>query len=252
MTDARDAWLERRRKYLTASDVAAAIGLNPFKSPRQLAFEKIYPQSSVTIDGREYLWRECAEFEIYRIDVLECNEKLIAESIARGLESGDLKEKFTPEAEEKMKWGHYAEHGTLQFFRDETGLDAFEAQKLMEVPGHQWLAATCDAFAYSPDGAGMFEKVPVELKATAYKNRRGWEVAPPDYYITQLHVQMMVLKDVPSHGYLVACFDNRCGTVKRVERDDDLIDRILKDGKVFWDCVASGQLPEVKTIKGKF
>jgi len=36
-----EAWLEERKKFLTASDAAAALGMSPFKTPAQLQREKL-------------------------------------------------------------------------------------------------------------------------------------------------------------------------------------------------------------------
>ena len=37
----REAWLAERRNFITASDVAAAMGLNPHKSPKRLLKDKV-------------------------------------------------------------------------------------------------------------------------------------------------------------------------------------------------------------------
>lgn len=41
-----EAWLERRKKHATASDIAAILGLNPFKGPAQVQGEKLGFRSS--------------------------------------------------------------------------------------------------------------------------------------------------------------------------------------------------------------
>lgn len=38
--DERKSWLEERKRYITASDVAAVLGLSPYKKPLQVFYEK--------------------------------------------------------------------------------------------------------------------------------------------------------------------------------------------------------------------
>jgi putative phage-type endonuclease len=107
---------------------------------------------------------------------------------------------------------------------------------------------TCDAFprlACSLDGWNHTAGCPVDAKNIKWKDHKwgdAWTDEFPEYYKTQLQVQMMVTGARFAH--LAVMFSGQDFFVYQMEWDDDLAQRILDAADAFWPHVEMMEMPE--------
>lgn len=136
-----------------------------------------------------------------------------------------------PEEREIWRWGHLLEPVIVQQTALEIGQKIGRElhweidHALYRSPKTEILAATPDSWI----GAKRF--VPAECKNRM--RAEDWKQGPPDYVLVQVQTQIAVL-DAPG-AYLAALFFGSKLQWWRVDRDDELIDRIRDAAEDFWE-----------------
>lgn len=178
----RDVWLAARRGLLTASDLSAVLGLNPWKSALALYAEKV----------------------------------------------GAAPE---PVENERMYWGGKLEAAIADGYGERTKrhvrLDGILRRSLV----HPFLGATLDAVTVV-EGRG---DCPLEIKTTWAGGAADWDEDVPEWYKPQVQAQMVVV----GAGFAsVACLIAGQRMVwTDVERDDAVVEAIVRQGAEFWSRV---------------
>lgn len=142
---------------------------------------------------------------------------------------------------EAMKWGSRMESEILKAYAEET--DA----RLEHMDGYDLV--TCDSFprlGASLDGWNHTIGCPVDAKNIRWKDEKWgdpWTSEFPDYYKTQLQVQMMVTGAKFAH--LAVLFSGQQFVIYTMEYDEEMAQKILDASDAFWPYVEHGEMPEV-------
>lgn len=200
----RDEWLSARRKTITATDIAAILGVHPYRTPHQVYLDK------------------------------------------HGLE---------PEIQENgpMRWGSLIEPLIAQEFTRETGLATVQAGFTV--------CPTCEYFGATPDYL-IGDDALLECKTAGQwpgKNfgQEGTDEIP-DHYLCQVMWQLMVTGR--SVGYLAVLIGGQRFRTFTIERDDELVRRMVFHAHRFWNeyVIAenppplSGHLPDTQAVNARF
>lgn len=139
-----------------------------------------------------------------------------------------------------MRAGTAFESAILKMYAEDT--DA----KLEHVDGYTLV--TCDKYprlGASLDGWNHTLGIPVDAKNIRWKDEKwgdAWTDDFPDYYKTQLQVQMMVTGSKFAH--LAVMFSGQDFNIYTMEYDEELAQQILDASEAFWPYVESGEMPE--------
>lgn len=144
---------------------------------------------------------------------------------------------------EAVRWGHRLEPVIAEDFRERTGriVARGRARKycVLRSKEHPWALASLDFWT----GPSNHDLWPLEVKnANAYR-AEDWLNGTPEYYVAQLHQQMLVTGSrratsaVLIGGSQLAWCD--------VERDENLIRKIIFNGSRFWDLVQRREPPPI-------
>ena len=139
-----------------------------------------------------------------------------------------------------MRAGSAFESAILKMYAEDT--DA----KLEHVDGYTLV--TCDRYprlGASLDGWNHTLGCPVDAKNIRWKNEKwgdAWTDEFPDYYKTQLQVQMMVTGAKFAH--LAVMFSGQDFNIYTMEYDEDLAQKIVDASEAFWPYVENSEMPE--------
>lgn len=139
-----------------------------------------------------------------------------------------------------MRAGSAFESAILKMYAEDT--DA----KLEHVDGYTLV--TCDKYprlGASLDGWNHTLGCPVDAKNIRWKTEKwgdAWTADFPEYYKTQLQVQMMVTGAKFAH--LAVIFSGQDFNIYTMEYDEELAQQILDASDAFWPYVESGDMPE--------
>ena len=127
------------------------------------------------------------------------------------------------------------------------GADLGRAEMLYQADAWEWLLATPDYWVTMPDGP----IVPLEIKTTGvftgYPSGDVDGYAPFEAFPARVRIQcqqqLMVLGK--PYGYLASLVGGQRLVWTRYEADTDMMGAILSFGRNFWQCVQSGDVPEL-------
>lgn len=142
---------------------------------------------------------------------------------------------------EAMKWGSRLETEILKAYAEETDatLEHVDGYSLVTNEKYPRLGA-------SLDGWNRTIGCPVDAKNIRWK-KEGWGDAWtsefPEYYKTQLQVQMMMTGARFAH--LAVLFSGQDFRIYAMDYDEELAQRILDATEAFWPYVETGEMPEV-------
>lgn len=139
-----------------------------------------------------------------------------------------------------MRAGSAFESAILKMYAEDT--DA----KLEHVDGYTLV--TCDKYprlGASLDGWNHTLGCPVDAKNIRWKNEKwgdAWTDEFPEYYKTQLQVQMMVTGAKFAH--LAVMFSGQDFNIYTMEYDEELAQKIVDASEAFWPYVENSEMPE--------
>lgn len=136
-----------------------------------------------------------------------------------------------------MRWGRILEEPIAQEYATETGLDVRAPIAMYRHDDLDYMLASPDREVFHPDGTRL--KL-LEIKTSALRD--DWRDGVPDRTVVQVQHQLAVTGDA---GADVACFvlPSRSFEVYPVERDDELIESIMRLEAEFWERVQNGEPP---------
>lgn len=139
-----------------------------------------------------------------------------------------------------MRAGTAFESAILKMYAEDT------ETKLEHVDGYNLV--TCDKYprlGASLDGWNHSLGIPVDAKNIRWKDEKwgdAWTDEFPDYYKTQLQVQMMVTGAKFAH--LAVMFSGQDFNIYTMEYDEELAQQILDASEAFWPYVENSEMPE--------
>lgn len=144
---------------------------------------------------------------------------------------------------ESMKWGKKLESEILKNYAETMNCE------LIHVDGYDLkVSKLYPKLACSLDGWNNTDKIPVDAKNIRYISDKWGEQFSdifPEYYKTQLQVQMMVTGAKVAH--LAVLFSGQEFRIYCMEYNENLAQQILKATDKFWELVASGEMPEASS-----
>lgn len=150
---------------------------------------------------------------------------------------GEYEETPSAETEARWQWGHDQEESVIRNVAGRLGLKARRANVLLQSTEWPWMGCTLDAWV-EVDG----HEVPFEVKTTAARGANDkWEDGAPPDVVAQVQQQMLV---TGADRCLVAVvLFGQPPLYTWVERDDEMIERLVVEGRKLSDMVANGTPP---------
>ncbi|QIN94364.1 exonuclease [Arthrobacter phage Abba] len=123
-----------------------------------------------------------------------------------------------------MRWGKLHEPAMRQAFSEDMGLRVRSAG-LHRSKSHPWMQVTVDGLV---EDGGVFES-----KTLGHWTAEEWDDEQVSDH-AELQVQHGMFVTGRSHAWVVGLIDGRDFRIRRVERNDELIDLIVERERVFW------------------
>lgn len=188
----RRQWLEVRRGGIGSSDAAAAVGLNPYKSPLALWMDKTG-----------------------RAPVEEDNAQAM---------------------DDPRYWGTLLEPYVAAAYQAKTQRKVRKVNAVLQHPTFPFMLANLDR-----EVVGNPEVQILECKTAGEFGARLWKDGVPDYVQLQVQHQLAVTGQQAADVAVLLCGQQLA--IHRIERDDDLIARLIVLETRFWDHVESDTPP---------
>lgn len=148
------------------------------------------------------------------------------------------------EAGEAAYWGNLMEPLVRDEFSKRTGLNVKTEKFIFQNPYHPFMFANLDGIVYDPTTKCRYI---FEAKTANIFASEDWDMDIPEAYQLQVQHYMAVT------GYLGAYIAVLIGGNKFkyyfLERDDDLINLIIKMEHQFWNCVINNKPPKIDGSK---
>lgn len=137
---------------------------------------------------------------------------------------------MTEELNESMEWGNRLEDPVAQAFDDKTDYKVMKSSFMWQHPVHKFMLANLDRVLYHPaDGWGVLEcKSSHEFRNSHFDG----DVIPEEYLLQVLHYMAIMGFD---YGYLAVLVGGNKFKYFRVERDEEMIEMIIKLESDFWN-----------------
>lgn len=147
---------------------------------------------------------------------------------------GDDIDKFDANMRAILDWGKFLERDVFEFAISRLGLNARYNEKNIVCisDDYPWLSCTPDGFCHNE---------PVEVKTTSQPG--DWRESIPTRIRYQVETQMIVFG--AKHCHLVYSQFGRPPEYIMVDRDDKISEEIIEKTEKFWECVKTGEPPEV-------
>ncbi|WP_249041029.1 YqaJ viral recombinase family protein [Marilutibacter maris] len=187
----RDQWLEVRKGGIGSSDAAAAIGLNPYKSPLELWLEKTG-----------------------RVDA-----------------SGDHQSMDDPRF-----WGTLLEPYVAVAYQQKTNRKVRKLNAVLQHPTYSFMLANIDREVVGAEDVQI-----LECKTAGEYGSRLWQDGVPEYVQIQVQHQLAVTGKQAADVAVLLCGQKL--EVHRIERDEEVIARLIVLEARFWEHVEQDTPP---------
>ena len=135
----------------------------------------------------------------------------------------------------RMELGNRLEGFVAELFTEETGLKVRNVNGILKNDKYPFAIANIDR-------AVVGEKAFLECKVTNSFNKKEWEKSVPIYYQIQMNHYMAVTG--ATHCYVAALIGNEDLVIHKLERDEEMIDEIMKLEEMFWNnCILGDDFP---------
>jgi putative phage-type endonuclease len=156
--------------------------------------------------------------------------------------TGQVKAK--PIENEYVEWGNLLEPVIRDKFRRATGFEVYENNFVLQHDDFEWMLANIDGEVVDPDMKG--ERGILEIKTTSERNKKDWEVGPPDYYMLQIQHYLGVTDY--KYAYVAVLIGGHHFKYFKIDRNDYVIDQIISAEKEFWHMVENKIAPEITSL----
>jgi|SRR6476620_1533619 len=153
--------------------------------------------------------------------------------------TGQVKAK--PVQNEYVEWGNLLEPVIRDKFRRETGFEVYENPYVLQHDEHEFMVANIDGEVVDPAYNG--ERGILEIKTTDGRNKKDWEVGPPEYYMCQIQHYLGVMGYL--YAYVVVLIGGNHFKYFKIERNDYVIDKIISAEMEFTQLVKEKIPPEI-------
>jgi putative phage-type endonuclease len=141
------------------------------------------------------------------------------------------------EAGEAAYWGTQLESLVRAEFTKRTGIEVTQVNQILQSEQHSFMLANVDGMCCHPEyGSCIFE-----AKTTSVYNSMDWEDSIPDAYMLQVQHYMAVTGYKGT--YIAVLIGGNQFKWKYIERDEELINMLIKLEDDFWNRVQSNTPP---------
>jgi putative phage-type endonuclease len=139
-----------------------------------------------------------------------------------------------------VTWGNILEPVVRDHFKKETGFKVFQNNFVLQHDKFDWMLANIDGEVIDPffDGRGI-----LEIKTTNERNKKAWENGCPVYYQCQVFHYLAVTGY--EYAYICCLIGGSTFKYYLIERDDYIIDQIIKAEMIFMEQVRRRIPPEI-------
>lgn len=150
------------------------------------------------------------------------------------------------ENNESLYWGSVHEPAILRWYAEKTGHDVITGGGLLRSFGCPFMIAHLDGDV--PDKNTIVEAKTVDKDAYRFDDAWGKPGTSevPDYYNIQCQHGMYVAGRL--HADLAALVGGNDPVLYHIDRDDDLIDDLIRGEAAFWQHVVDGTIPPVTSL----
>ena len=154
------------------------------------------------------------------------------------LEKIGRKEPVDLSENEFVKWGKILEPVVAKEFEVMTGKKVRRNNFVLYHPTIPYLSANLDREVVGEDAI-------LEIKTTNAYNWKEWEneEIPAEYLFQVQHYLIVTGKP---KGYIAVLIGGNKMVYKEIQRDEELIEMMLKKYAKFWECVETNTMPEIK------
>lgn len=204
----RREWLAVRRQGIGGSDAAAAVGLNPYQS--QLELWMIKTGRFTENDG----------------DESDTNHSSAQHSAV------------IPDIESKMYWGQVLETIVAQHYTKVTGRKVRKVNAILQHADSDksWMLANIDYRVVGSDEVQL-----LECKTAGEYGAKLWKDGVPEYVQCQVQHQLAVTGLQAADVCVLICGQQL--KIYRIERDEELIAKLIELERLFWHYVQSNTTP---------
>lgn len=141
---------------------------------------------------------------------------------------------------ERLYWGSLLESVVAEEFGRRTGLKIRRRNAILQHPKYPWMIGDVDRLIIDQErGPGV-----LEVKTTSEYMAKEWEEdLIPDHYYVQLQHYLAVTGH--SYGFFAVLIGGQRMIIKEVERDDEVIQSLVKIEADFWKLVEARTPPAV-------
>lgn len=154
--------------------------------------------------------------------------------------TGQTEPKYAGEA---AYWGTIMEPLIREEFTKRTGLEVGIEKSILQHPYHPFIIANVDGIVIDPDYGGCI----FEAKTSSVFRIEEWQNAIPDEY--QLQVQHYMAVTGFSAAYVAVLIGGNQFKWQLVQRDEELINMLIKLEYHFWKCVETNTPPLIDGSK---
>ena len=149
--------------------------------------------------------------------------------------NGCKKDSSNDEVNYRMELGNKLEDFVANEFSLRTGLKVRNVNGILKNDKYPFAIANIDR-------AVVGEKAFLECKVTNSYSKKVWQMGVPIHYQIQVNHYMAVTG--ATHCYVAALIGNEELIIHRIDRDEEIIDEIMKIEAMFWDkCILGGEIP---------
>ena len=149
--------------------------------------------------------------------------------------NGCKKDNSNEEVNYRMELGNKLEDFVANEFSLKTGLKVRNVNGILKNDKYPFAIANIDR-------AVVGEKAFLECKVTNSYSKKVWQMGVPIHYQIQVNHYMAVTG--ATHCYVAALIGNEELIIHRIDRDEEIIDEIMKLEAMFWDkCILGGEIP---------
>ena len=149
--------------------------------------------------------------------------------------NGCKKDSSNEEVNYRMELGNKLEDFVANEFSLKTGLKVRNVNGILKNDKYPFAIANIDR-------AVVGEKAFLECKVTNSYSKKVWQMGVPIHYQIQVNHYMAVTG--ATHCYVAALIGNEELIIHRIDRDEEIIDEIMKLEAMFWDkCILGGEIP---------
>ena len=149
--------------------------------------------------------------------------------------NGCKKDSSNEEVNYRMELGIKLEDFVANEFSLKTGLKVRNVNGILKNDKYPFAIANIDR-------AVVGEKAFLECKVTNSYSKKVWQMGVPIHYQIQVNHYMAVTG--ATHCYVAALIGNEELIIHRIDRDEEIIDEIMKLEAMFWDkCILGGEIP---------